>query len=61
VETLLKKHLTMYRLSGVSTARGGSALDATYIIRMPAAEQLFALVNELGSVEGVQNVELKGG
>jgi hypothetical protein len=61
VDAVLKKHLPGYRLSGVSTARGGSALDATYIIRMPAAEQLFALVNELGSVEGVQNVELKGG
>src|SRR5262249_37268813 len=45
VDAVLKKHLAAYRLNAVSTARGGSALDATYIIRMPAAEHLFALVN----------------
>jgi hypothetical protein len=61
VDALLNQHLTKYRLIGLSTARGGSALDATYIISMPAPEQVFALVTELGAVEGVQGVELKGG
>ena len=61
VEALLKQFLPAHRLSGVSTARGGAAIDATYIIQLPPPEQVLLLMNELGRVEGVQGVELKGG
>jgi hypothetical protein len=61
LEALLKKHLAGHQLIGLSTARGGSALDVTYSIRLPAPEQSFALVNELSRLEGVQGVEVKGG
>lgn len=59
VETLLKQYLPAHRLKGVSTARGGSALDATYAVHLPGPEQVFALINELARMEGVQGVELK--
>ena len=59
VQSLLRRHLHTYRLTGLSTARGGTALDVTYAVLLPAPEEVFALVNELGSLEGVQSVELK--
>jgi hypothetical protein len=59
VEGMLKKYLKDYHLIGVSTARGGSALDVSYAIQLPVADKVFALVNELGRVEGVQGVEVK--
>lgn len=59
IAALLKNHVGECRLSSVATARGGSAFDVTYTIRLPPPERLFALVNELSRVEGVQGVELK--
>lgn len=59
VAALLAEHLPAHRLTGLSTARGGAALDATYTITLPPPEQVFALVAALGKVEGVQNVEIK--
>jgi hypothetical protein len=61
IDATLKRHLLSYRLIGLSTARGGSAVDASYLIQLPPSEQVFSLVNELGTIEGVQNVEIKGG
>jgi hypothetical protein len=45
--------------SGLATVRGGSALDLNYAIRLPAPEQVIALVNALGQAEGVPSVEVK--
>jgi len=59
VEGTLKKYLKDYHLIGVSTARGGSALDVSYAIQLPVADKVLSLVNDLGHIEGVQGVEVK--
>lgn len=59
VEQTLKAFIKDYHLIGLSTARGGAALDASYTIQLPAADKVFSLVNELGRIEGVQGVEIK--
>jgi hypothetical protein len=59
VQALLQQYLPTCRLTGLSTARGGTALDASYAIMLPPPEKVFALVNELGRLEGVQSVELE--
>ena len=41
------------------TARGGSAYDLTYRIPLPGPAEVFALVADLGRIDGVQGVELK--
>ncbi|QOV88839.1 DUF4956 domain-containing protein [Humisphaera borealis] len=56
---ILTTSVSWHRLSGLSTARGGTALDATYDIELPPAEAVFTLVDELSRIEGVQDVELK--
>lgn len=61
IEALLSQHLTGHRLTGMATARGGSALDATYSIQLPTPDRVFVLVNDLARLESVQGVELKGG
>ncbi|MDB5295316.1 MAG: hypothetical protein JWO31_1299 [Phycisphaerales bacterium] len=55
----LKQHLGTARLTGVATARGGAALDATYAVTLPPADQAYAMMNELSRVDGVQGVEMK--
>jgi hypothetical protein len=55
----LDKHLPTHRLLGVGTARGGSALDATYAVELPPAEDVYTLVKLLSAIEGVQEVEVK--
>lgn len=59
VRATLEKHLGGARLTGLSTARGGAALDVTYAVTLPGAEQAVALLAELSRIEGVQSVELK--
>lgn len=59
--TVLQKHVGDHQLTGMTTARGGTALDVTYHIQLPAAERVFELVAELNGVEGVQGVEVNGG
>ncbi|MGE3808968.1 MAG: DUF4956 domain-containing protein [Gemmataceae bacterium] len=59
VEKILSQHLASYRVIALSTARGGSALDVTYSIRMPPAERAFALVTDLNRLEGIQAVDFK--
>lgn len=60
VHAALKQYLAgPYRLIGLSTARGGSALDATYAVPLPPPDRVFALVGELTRIDGVQGVELK--
>lgn len=55
----LDRHLPDHRLLGLATARGGSALDATYAVLLPPAEQVYHLVGALSAIEGVQEVEVK--
>lgn len=61
IEEALKRHLKEFHLVGMSTARGGSAVDITYTISFPTADKVFPLIQELGRIEGVQNVEVKEG
>lgn len=53
------KYLSFVHLHGISTARGGSALDLSYNVRFRAEQDILTLVNELNQIEGVQSVELK--
>ena len=59
IDETLRKHIQDFHLVGLSTARGGSALDAVYAISLPAPEKIFALVNDLSRIEGVQGAEIK--
>jgi hypothetical protein len=53
------KHLELARLRAMTTARQGSALDLSYLIRLRREEDAVAFVYELNQVEGVQNIELR--
>ena len=55
----LDKHLPTHRLLGLGTARGGSALDATYAVELPPPEDVYVLVKLLSAIEGVHEVEVK--
>ncbi len=55
----LEKQLPRHQLLGLATARGGSALDATYAMEVPSPDQVYVLVGALSAIEGVQEVELK--
>ncbi len=59
IQKVLAQHLQVFRLTSMSTARGGSALDLTYSVQLPSPDQVFALVSALGKIEGVQNIEVK--
>ncbi len=59
VRKLLEAHTPGHRQAAVATARGGAALEVTYVIHLRSPEAPLALVAELSKVEGVQNVELK--
>lgn len=59
VDEILRRYVSHYHLVGLTTARGGSALDASYAISLPAADKVFAMVSELGKIETIQGVEVK--
>jgi len=59
VAETLGRYVDWHRLTGLSTARGGSALDASYQIELPSADRIFAMVDALSKVDGVQGVEMK--
>lgn len=59
LHAVIGTHLDHFRLVGLNTVRGGSAVDLTYYIRMPEPQRVFALMNALNRVEGVQAVEVK--
>ena len=59
VRRALDKHLGGGQLIGLATARGGSALDMSYLVKLPAAEAAVAVLAELSRIEGVQSVEMK--
>jgi uncharacterized membrane protein YhiD involved in acid resistance len=62
-ETLLEesfaKHLEQSRLTATATVRQGAALDLTYAVRLRREDTALALVTELNSLEGIQEVELR--
>lgn len=59
LKSALAKHLPGHRLLGLATARGGSALDATYAVPLPPPDDVYVLVKLLSAIEGVQEVEVK--
>lgn len=59
VRKVLERHLTSFRQTAVATARGGVALDVTYMVHARTAESYLALVTELTPIEGVQSAEVK--
>lgn len=59
VVSTLGQFVSWHRLSGLATARGGTALDATYEIELPPADRIYAMVDALSKVDSVQDVELK--
>ena len=58
-KSALDQHLPNHQLLGLTTARGGSAWDATYAVELPPPAQVFRLISTLSAIEGVQGVELK--
>ena len=56
---LFTKHLAQVRLKATTTARQGSALDLSYVVRLRSDEDAVAFVTALNQIEGVQNVELR--
>lgn len=59
LHAVIARHVGRFRLSGLSTARGGAALDVSYEVTVPSPQAALALVAELSRLEGVQSVELK--
>jgi hypothetical protein len=59
LKNALDKHLPTHRLLELATARGGSALDATYAVEVPPPDLMYVLVKLLSAIEGVQEVEVK--
>jgi len=55
----LAKHVQEHNLKALATARQGAAIELTYAIRLRDTGAAFALVAELNSIAGVQNVELR--
>jgi len=55
------KHLRSSKLTQLTTARQGAAIDLTYNVRLKDTEATLALVTELNRVEGLQSVELRQG
>lgn len=59
LQATLQRHIRDHRLIGMATARGGTALDVTWIVAMPAAPAVLTFVQELTQLEGVLAVEIK--
>lgn len=59
IAALLDVHLASSRLSGVVTARQGSAIEKTFAVRLRDAAAVTPFVAALNAIEGVQGVELR--
>lgn len=57
LEPVFARYLISTRITGTSTARQGTALELTYIVRLREENDLPDLVSELNRQEGVQSVE----
>ena len=56
---LFRQNLITHRLTSVSTAKQGAALDLVYTIRLIQPETSLRFVKALAQLEGVHSVELK--
>lgn len=54
-----RQHLTFYRLTAVSTAKQGAAIDLVYSVRLVQPESSLPFVRTLAQMDGVQSVEMK--
>jgi hypothetical protein len=59
VAGVFKEFATDWKLLAVGTARQGAALEATWLIQLPATETAIALVEALNQLEGIQSIEIK--
>ncbi|MEX2218819.1 MAG: hypothetical protein WD749_08670 [Phycisphaerales bacterium] len=59
LDAALGAHLRSWRLSGVISARGGSAFEKTYSVRFLPGQTAAGLAGALTGMEGVQGVELR--
>ncbi len=59
VKQIMERHLSGFRQTAVSTARGGAALDITYLIHPRQGDSYLTLVTELTALEGIQSAEIK--
>lgn len=59
LQKVLNQHLLNYSLAGLSTARGGSAVDSTYEITLTNPKLVFELVQTLNQIDGIQAVEVR--
>ena len=57
--TALKTHTAGHRLLSMATVKQGSAIEASYEVKLEQENAAEALVKELNRIEGVQHVELK--
>jgi len=55
----VQRHTNRSRFVGLSTARGGAALDVSFEIQLPSPQAAVSLVEEISRIEGVQTVEIK--
>lgn len=60
VHAVLDAVVAGWKLSGVATARQGTAIDLTYSVRLRSAADAASLVTQLNSAAGVQSVDLRG-
>lgn len=59
LSAIFKQHLVSHRLTAISTAKQGAAIDLIYAVRLARADSLLQFVRSLAQLDGVQNVELK--
>jgi len=59
VKATLAKHLTLFKVTAVETAKQGAAIELRYTARLRGDVSVVALILELQRVEGVQGVEWK--
>lgn len=59
LSTLFRQHLVSHRLTAVSTAKQGAAIDLVFAVRLVHADTSLQFVRTLAQLDGVQSVELK--
>lgn len=56
---VFRQQLTTHRLTAVSTAKQGAAIDLVYSVRLAQPETSLQFVRTLAQLDGIQSVELK--
>ncbi len=59
LQSALEKHLQSWRLTSTSTAKQGAVIALNYSVQLRDADTAVALVSELNSLEGVQDIDLR--